>query len=186
MGQLNKLKILIVIFMMVFSSCESQGKKMDKNNIESLEKQLTELASSYAKMLRKEKGDVEPLFIYVERGDDDKQDFYKYSFFDSGILSENLDLPYKYINKEAEENYVIFFFDEEKEITEGIKESLKKDSLWVSSSNIDEMKKYRPVIKIQHNPVWDIFICKTDINKYELVESVYGLEEKDKITDMCN
>ena len=97
-----------------------------------------------------------------------------------------MDLPYKYINKEAEENLVVFFFDKERKVADWMQESLKKDSIWVSSSNIDEMKKYRPVIKLQHYPDWEIFICKEDINKYEIVESVYGLEEKDKVTEICN
>ncbi len=186
MEQLNKLKFLAVIFMMMFSSCNSQEKKIDKNNIETLEQQLTELVDSYVEKIRKEKRNGELVFIYVERGDDEKEDFYKYLFYDSAILNENLELPYKYINKEAEENFVIFFFDKERKVADGMKERLTKDSLWVSSSNIDEMKKYRPVIKIQHSPVWDVFICKEDIKKYDIVESVYGLEEKDKITEICN
>lgn len=168
--------------MFFFSSCQSQKNYNDNRQ---LEEKLVEVAYAYVKMLRKEIQDDELLCIYVKRGNDKKNTFYKYHFFDSGILSENLDLPYKYINRETEENFVVFFLDEGKNVPDDIQRNLEYDSLWTSMSNIDEIKMYRPVIKMSHNPVWDVFICKDDTNKYEIIESIYGLEEKEKVTEIC-
>lgn len=185
MGKINV--ILITVFLVFFlTSCKSQTGKMKEDNHKSqLDEKLAEIAHSYVKMLREDTKHDELLCIYIERGNDRNNNFYKYFFYDSGILSENLNLPYKYINKEAENNFVVFFFDEQQKVLDNMKESLEKDSLWVSLSNIDKVKKYRPVIKISHNPVWDVFICKDDIVKYDVVESIYGLEEKEKITEIC-
>lgn len=181
MGKINI--ILITIFgVFFFSSCQSQKNNNDNGR---LEEKLEEIAYAYVKMLRKETQDDELLCIYVKRGNDKMNTFYKYHFFDSGILSENLDLPYKYINRETEDNFVVFFFDTERTIPEDIEKNLEKDSLWTSIANIDIIKKYRPVIKLSHNPVYDVFICKDDISKYEIVESIYGLEEKEKVTEIC-
>ena len=185
MGKINVIWITIITILFL-SSCKSQtGKMKDDNYNSQLEEKLIEIAHDYVKMLREETKDDELFCIYVERGNDENNNFYKYLFYDSVILSENLDLPYQYINREAEENFVVFFFDEEKKVPDDIKGNLEKDSLWTSLSNIDRVKKYRPVIKMSHNPVWDVFICKGDISKYEIIKSIYGLEEKDKVTEIC-
>src|SRR5690554_1478331 len=183
MGKINN--IMVICILLFFSACKSQTKEVKEDNYNSqLEKKLEEIAYSYVKMLRKETKDNELFCIYIEKGNNKDKTFYNYVFYDYGILSENRDLPYKYINKETEENFVVFFFDKERKIPEDIEKNLEKDSLWTSMANINIIKKYRPVIKLSHNPVWDVFICKDDISKYEIVESIYGLEENEKTTEI--
>lgn len=185
MGKLNI--IISIILIPFFFSCNSQTSNM-KDNSDSLklESKLMEIALSYVKKLRKENKSNEQLYIYIEKGNDKKTNYYKYTFYNSGILNENLNLPYKYVNKQSEENFSLFFFDEQKKTSKNLKENLIKDSLWVSSSNIDKFKNHKPVIKLSHNPVLDVFICKENIQKLEIIESAYGMEEKDKVTGICD
>lgn len=186
MGQLKNIQFLLTVCtMFVFFSCKSNENKIEGNINDSLEQMLTVLVDSYVKMLREETDDDELFFIYVKRGNDEKDNFYKFLFYDGAILNENLDIPYKYIDKSREENFVIFFFDKEKGIPNNMKQSLIEDELWVNLSTLDKKSINRPIIKVHSYPVWDIFICKEDIDKYEIVKSAYGLEEKDKITEIC-
>lgn len=186
MGQLKNIQFLLTVFaVFAFFSCKSNENKMERNIAEPIEEKLTELVHSYVKMLREETGDDELFCIYVERGNDDNDDFYKYRFYDDAILSENLSLPYKYIDKSKEKKFVIFFFDKEKNVPKHMKNSLIEDELWVNLSTLDKKSINRPIIKVHSYPVWDIFICKDDISKYEIIESIYGLEEKEKVTEIC-
>ncbi|PID69660.1 MAG: hypothetical protein CR989_00480 [Flavobacteriales bacterium] len=157
--------------------------KNSRNNNQ-LEDKLTEIAFSYVKKFKKE--DDKQLYIYIKRGNDKKDNYYKYVFYESSILGEDLDFPYKYIHRQGKVDVSLFFFDKEREIPEDMKERLKKDSLWVSLSDIDEFKKHKPVIVLSNNPTWDVFICKENIEKFETIESPYGIEDKDKITKICN
>lgn len=156
----------------------------NKSNNTQLEDKLTEIAFSYVEKFIKD--DSEQLCIHIERGSDEKNNYYKYVFYSSSILNENLNLPYKYIHRQGKVGVSIFFFDKEREIPEGIKERLKKDSLWVSLSDMDEFKKHKPVIVLSDNPTWDVFICKENIEKFDTIESAYGIEDKDKVTEICN
>lgn len=185
MGKLNI--VISVILIPFFFSCSSQTSNIrDNSDSLKLEGKLMEIALSYVKKIKKENKSNEQFYIYIEKGSDKKTNYYKYTFFNSGILNENLDLPYKYVNKQSEENFSVFFFDEQKKPTKNLKENLIKDSLWVSSSNIDKLKKHKPVINLSHNSVWDVFICKENIQKFKIIESAYGMEEKDKVTDICD
>ena len=148
-----------------------------------LESKLTEIAFSYIEKLEESDGQ---LFIYIERGNDIKNNYYKYVFYSSSILNENLNLPYRYVYTQGNRDVGLFFFDKERERPKDMKERLKKDSLWVSLSDIDRLKKDKLVIKLSHMPVWDVFICKENIEKFEIVESAYGIEDKEKVTKVCN
>lgn len=174
MGKLNIISISIIAF---FFSCNSQTSNMKGNsNTQKLEDKLMEIALSYVKKIKKEDKNNEQFYIYIEKKNDKNTNYYKYTFYNSGILNENLNLPYKYVNKQSEENFSLFFFDEQKKPSKNLKENLIKDSLWVSLSNIDKLKSHKPVIKLSHNPVLDVFICKENIQKFKIIESAYGLE----------
>ena len=123
--------------------------KSDSENTQ-LEDKLTEIAFSYVEKLKEESNGQ--LCIYIERGDDIKNNYYKYVFYSSSILNENLNLPYRYVYRQGNRNVSLFFFDKEREIPKDMKERLKKDSLWVSLSDIDKLKKHKPVIKLSPAP----------------------------------
>ena len=183
---MGRLKIILkTALIFLFFSCNSQKKDVKSNSHNfQLEHKLTEIAYSYVEKFKKE--DEKHLCVHIERGNDKNDTYYKYVFYESSILGERLDLPYRYIHKQGKLDVSLFFFNKEREIPENIKEQLKKDSLWVSMSDIDEFKKHKPVVVLSGKPVWDVFICKENIEKFKIIESPYGIEDKDSFTEICN
>jgi hypothetical protein len=188
MGKVNSLIYTILLFGCF--SCNSQkSNMMEENDYASnvqIEEKLLEIAHAYVRALNVDTSYKELFCIYITRENNKSKNFYLYQIHDSGILNENLDLPYKYVNKEAQESFVVFFFDAQRKVPRNIKKKLEEDSLWTSLSNIDKIKKNRPVIKMSASHVWDVFICKNDKNKYEIIQSIYGLEEEERFTDICD
>lgn len=177
---------LNIILISFFLSCKSQTSNFENKKHTVLEKKLVEIALTYIESINGAQQNDMLLCIYIEKENSTMESYYNYRLYNSSILNENLNLPYKYINKEKEENYVLFFFDKQKEIPEKLRENLKRDSLWVSISNIDKMKKKRPVLSMSENEVWDIFFCKKKPVKFKIIKSAYGMEKEDKVIEICN
>jgi hypothetical protein len=186
MGRIILFRYMVLVF--IFLSCDSSNKKLQDKNISDiqLDKKLIEIAQFYVKKYKNKSESDELLCIYIERDVDINNAFYKYHFYDSGILSENLDFPYMYVNKEEEENYVIFLFDKKRKLPNDIKANLIKDSLWTSLSEIDVFKKYRPVVKMSSCPVWSVFLCKSNIEKYEIIESDNIINVFNNVDRVCD
>ena len=180
------LKPLLLLMLIISLSCMNDKKKPE-SVYRKTEKILKEIATSYIKE-RREEIPKEPFFVNVKiKKDDFKKDYYDCVIYLSTILfKESEQVPSAFMQYEFKGKNVVYFFDEnipKEEKDMQLYKMMEAKGLIKSQYKIDENEGSFMVNDIE---AWNLFICKNNINTWEIIKSNYKLEEEEKPQRFCN
>ena len=177
---------VFILLIFITNSCKETNVK-HSTSVKDIHQLLQKKSTSYIKELRNENIEY-PLFVNVEiKKDNPKKDYYEVLIYTHTILLEESEKrPYDFFELDFKGKNIIYYFDnnqtKESSKNEVIYKQLKEKNLIKEHKNITEEE---GVFLVNEMESWNLFICKNNLEKIEIVKSSYVLEENEKPKNLC-
>lgn len=186
MEELKKLKMFnqLICFVLLFMSCSNSniGKEPKAINQDKvLMKEVEDYSKAYIRELREELD--RPVYVNVLFKKSNNYHEFEIHLFD--ILLKDDELPFYFSTYDYKGINVIYYFKEgvEKGQNREIFQSLKDKNLIKENNIVFENEN---TLRLNDFISWNLFICKSDLDKVKIIKSPYVLDEDEKPKDVCN
>ena len=188
MEKLKRIKMInqFIFFILLSASCSNfnNTNKKDTHDLvvqKTLINKVADVAKTYIRELRKEIDRP----VYINFLLKKNQQYHEFEIYLFDILLKDDELPFSFTTYDYKGTNVIYYFKEESKKGENreVFESLRKQNLIKENNIVFENEN---TLRLNDFISWNLFICKSNLNKVKIVKSPYVLDEAEKPKDVCN